>query len=140
MRLSFHGSRGLSDERVQILILEAIDKYQPNGIVTHAEPDGVCGLARRIAKELAIPLTVHYLNFKYRRGAFEHRSIDVLKDSDRAVFIHDGTSKGTSNEVKLAVKYGIPHDYHVVKPSPHASSVGFEIEEDWGGLFDEEAK
>ena len=100
-------------------------------IVTHAEPEGVCGVVRGVAKELAIPLKLHFLNFKYLRGAFERRSKDVLSDSDVSVFIHDGKSKGTSNEIKLADKMGLVKSVHVLDVSRYESSVGFEIDTDW---------
>ena len=132
MKLSVHGSRTLSDERVKILLMEEIEAHGITGIVTHGEPDGVCRVARDLCREKAIPLTLHFLNFKYLRGAFEHRSIDVLKDSDRAIFIHDGKSKGTSNEVKLAEKLKVPHAYHRIEKTEHQTSVGFEIAQDWG--------
>ena len=94
-KLSVHGSRTLSDERVKIILLEEIERHGVTEIVTHAEPDGVCKVARDLCKEKAITLKLHFLNFKYLRGAFEHRSRDVLNDADRAIFIHDGKSKGT---------------------------------------------
>ena len=131
MRLSVHGSRTLKDERVRILIQEEIQKYGITEIVTHGEPGGVCGVARELCRELALPLKLHYLNFKYLRGAFEHRSKDVLKDSDRAIFIHDGKSKGTANELKLAQKMKIPHTFHELEESEFMVSVGFDITEEW---------
>jgi len=137
MKLTVHGSRTLDDERVQIILLEEIAKYQITEIVTHAEPEGVCGVARRLCKEKAIPLKVHFLNFKYLRGAFEHRSKDVLNDGDRAIFIHDGKSKGTSNEMKLAKKMNIPYSHHELDVTQYKSSVGFEIEGEWGTDFDD---
>jgi hypothetical protein len=133
-KLSFHGSRTLKDERVKIIILEEIKKHQPTTIVTHAEPCGVCEMARNICKEKAIPLKVHFLNFKYLRGAFEHRSKDVLNDSDYSVFIHDGKSKGTENEMKLAKKYNMPYTYYELEPAKHETSVGFDINIDWDKL------
>ena len=132
MKLSVHGSRTLSDERVKILLMEEIKAHGITAIVTHGEPDGVCRVARDLCREKAIPLTLHFLNFKYLRGAFEHRSIDVLKGGDRAIFVHDGKSKGTSNELKLAEKLGIPFTYHELERTEHKTSVGFEITEDWG--------
>jgi hypothetical protein len=132
MKLSVHGSRTLSDERVKILLLEEIETHGITEIVTHAEPDGVCKVARDLCREKAIPLKLHFLNFKYLRGAFEHRSIDVLKDGDRAIFVHDGKSKGTSNELKLARKMGVAYSYHELKPTEYKVSVGFEVTEDWG--------
>ena len=131
MKLSFHGSRTLKDERVRIIILEEIKKHNPDVVVTHAEPEGVCEMARKICREKAIPLKLHFLNFKYLRGAFEHRSKAVLLDSDYAIFIHDGHSKGTSNEQKLADKMGISSTYHVAEITRFKSSVGFEIDKDW---------
>lgn len=140
MRLSVHGSRALKDERVKILLLEEIDKHKVTEIVTHAEPGGVCGVARDLCKEKAIPLKLHFLNFKYRRGAFEHRSKDVLKDAERAIFIHDGMSKGTSNEMKLAKKMNVPYTYHELEKTEYKSSVGFDITEEWEADFDERIK
>ena len=133
-RLSFHGSRTLSDERVKIIILEEIEKYKPTTIVTHAEPGGVCAMVRGLCKEYAIPLKIHFLNFKYLRGAFEHRSKDVLQDSDHSVFIHDGKSKGTSNELKLAKKMNIPNTLHQLEKAKHKESVGFDIDIEWDKL------
>lgn len=132
--LSFHGSRTLKDERVKIIILEEIETHKPTTIVTHAEPGGVCEIARHICKEKAIPLKVHFLNFKYLRGAFHNRSKDVLNDSDFSVFIHDGESKGTLNEMKLAKKFNKSYTYHELKPPKHDKSVGFDIDVDWDKL------
>jgi hypothetical protein len=130
-RLGFHGSRTLKDERVRIIILEEIEKHKPTMIVTHAEPEGVCELVRKIAREKAIPLKLHFLNFKYLRGAFEHRSKDVLADTDYHIFIHDGRSKGTSNELKLAQKMKLDHTVHTLEITRFKSSVGFEIDTEW---------
>lgn len=129
--LSIHGSRTLTDERVKIIILEEIKKHNPTTIVTHAEPGGVCEVARELCREKAIPLKLHFLNFKFLRGAFEHRSKDVIRDSDHSVFIHDGKSKGTMNELKVAKKMGVPHTYYELEPAEYDKSVGFEIEIDW---------
>ena len=133
-KLSVHGSRTLNDERVKIILLEEIERHGVTEIVTHAEPDGVCRVARDLCKEKAIPLKLHFLNFKYLRGAFEHRSRDVLKDADRAIFIHDGKSKGTTNELKLAKKMNIPHIFHELEATKYKHSVGFEIDVDWDKL------
>ena len=132
MKLSVHGSRTLSDERVKILLMEEIEAHGITEIVTHAEPDGVCKVARNLCREKAIPLKLHFLNFKYLRGAFEHRSKDVLKDGDRAIFIHDGKSKGTANELKLAEKMNVAYTYHELEKTNFKNSVGFEITQDWG--------
>ena len=134
-KLSIHGSRSLSDERVKIIILEEIKKHQATTLVTYAEPGGGCEIARSICKEVALPLKLHFLNFRYLRGAFERRSKDAIADSDHCIFIHDGTSKGTLNEMKLAKKMGIPFDHHELAPAEHDKSVGFDIEVDWDQLL-----
>ena len=134
MRLSIHGSRTLKDERVRVLILEAISRHGVTALVTHGEPDGVCGVGRSVAQQIAMPLHLHFLNFKKKRGAWAHRSAAVLKDCDRALFIHDGKSKGTSNELALAVKYDKPHDYHVLPPAKGPSQ-SFEDDSDWAGVL-----
>lgn len=137
MILSVHGSRTLTDERVKIILLEVIAKHGVTQIVTHAEPGGVCEVARNLCREKAIPLKLHFLNFKYLRGAFENRSKAVLRDGDLALFIHDGKSKGTQNELKLCQKWALPYRHHELKPAEHKKSVGFEIDKDWG-LTDQE--
>ena len=132
VKMSVHGSRSLGDERVRIIILEEIEKNKVDLIVTHGEPGGVCEMARQICKEKAIPLLLHFLNFKYLRGAFERRSKAVLEDSDVGLFIHDGESRGTQNEMILAKKMNVRAITHMVKPEEHKKSVGFPIEEEWG--------
>lgn len=134
-KLSIHGSRSLSDERVKIIIMEEIKKHEPTTLVTYAEPGGVCEIARDLCKEIALPLKLHFLNFRYLRGAFEHRSKDAIADSDHCIFIHDGKSKGTLNEMKLAKKMRIPFDHHELPPAEHDKSVGFDIEVDWDQLI-----
>ena len=129
--VSFHGSRTLSDERVKIIVLEEIEKHKPSVVVTHAEPGGVCEVVRTVCKSEAVPLKLHFLNFKYLRGAFERRSKAVLNDSDFGIFIHDGKSKGTSNELKLAKKMKIPYTQHELEPAKFESSIGFDIDQDW---------
>ncbi len=134
IHLSFHGSRTLKDERVKIIILEEIKKHDPTTVVTHGEPGGVCEMTRNICREYAVPLKLHFLNFRYLRGAFEHRSKDVLADSDHAIFIHDGKSIGTTNELKLAKKMGIPYSFHELEPAKHDKSIGFDVQIDWDKL------
>lgn len=129
--LAVQGSRSLNDERVKILILEEIERIQADEIITSAEPDGVCGVARQLAKERAIPLKLHFLNFKFLRGAFEHRSKAILMECDAALFIHDGESKGTANELILAKKMGVPYHYEKIERSEYINSVGFDITTDW---------
>jgi len=130
-KLSIHGSRSLKDERVKIILLEEIEKNNPTTIVTYAEPDGVCKVARDLCKEKAIPLKLHFLNFRFLRGAFEHRSKEAFLDSDFCIFIHDGESKGCSNELILCKKMGLPYRYYKIEKAIYKNSVGFEVEKDW---------
>ena len=137
MRLSVSGSRVLRDERVKILLLEEIEKEGATRIVTHAEPGGVCLIARSLCKEIGMPITIHHLNYKYGRGAFYHRTLGVFYDTDYAVFIHDGKSIGTKNEYEMAQKMGVPHSYHILEPTAFNTSVAFDIEVDWKDLTDD---
>ena len=138
-RLSISGSRSLKDERVRILILEQIEKHKVTRITTHAEPGGVCEIARILCKENAIPLTLHYLDFKKLRGAFYHRSLAVFYDTDIALFIHDGISKGCQNEYELAKKMNIPSEYFILEKAKYETSTGFDVEEnEWLGIDDVE--
>jgi len=116
IKLAFFGSRTLSDNRAKILMYEAIELHKPEEIVTAGEPDGICRLAQEVARELAIPLKLFFLNFKYLRGAFEHRSSDVIKYADHVVLIHDGVSKGTSNELTQCKKMNREYTYLTLEP------------------------
>lgn len=115
-RLAFCGSRACNDQRTVDLIYQAIEMHQPEMIITHGEPEGVCTLAQKAAREQGLPLKVHFLQLKRAAGKFHHRSVAVFNDCDYCVFIHDGVSTGCSNELKLAKKMGIPYEYHRYQP------------------------
>ena len=138
IRLSVSGSRILKDERVKILLLEEIKRVGATRITTHAEPGGVCEVARNLCKEKGMPLVLHHLNFKNLRGAFYKRTLAVFYDTDYAIFIHDGISKGTKNEFELAKKMNIPHRYEILEVSKYTSSVGFDIDTEWINMEMEE--
>ena len=131
MKIAIFGSRTLRDERVKIIILEKIKELKATMIITCQEPQGVSEVAQRIAKETGIPLELHFLNFRYLRGAFEHRSKEIVKAADYFITIHDGISKGTANEHKLVLKSGKPYHYEVLENTPYERSVGFNVTEDW---------
>ena len=131
-RLGVFGSRSLSDERVEIYILEALRSGNYSMVVTCQEPRGVSEVAQRVCKKYGYPLELHFLNMRYLRGAFEQRSKEIVKVSDCFLIIHDGTSKGTSNEKKLVEKSGKPYMYEILEPSPFDKSVGFNIDQEWG--------
>jgi hypothetical protein len=112
MRLGVFGSRTLEDDRVKDILISTVEELKADMIVTGGETGGVCDVARKLCQERSIPLLLHFLNFRYMGGAYDHRSKKVLKDSDFVVFIHDGKSKGTANELKLTEKVGKPYKYY----------------------------
>lgn len=117
MNLAFFGSRTLTGSVVKNVIITAVHDLKADVIVTAGEPSGVCEAAREIAKELSIPLKLHFLKSKERAaGKYHWRSVAVLRDCQHCVFIHDGKSVGTKNEMKLAKKMGVPYSYLVRKP------------------------
>jgi len=132
------GSRTLKDERVKIILLEMLEKYEPSEIVTVQEPAGVCEVAQKVAKETATPLHLFFLNFRYLRGAFERRSKEAIKYADHFIIIHDGQSKGTENEKKLVEKSGKSFEYIVLEPTKQQKSVGFNITDSWDTAEDSE--
>lgn len=117
MKLAVFGSRTLKDERVKMLIYDAIEEHGADTIVTTQEPLGVCTVAQQVAKELSLVLELHFLNFRYRRGAYEHRSDDVIKAADFVLLIHDGVSKGTKNELERVKHFKKPYRYEVLEPT-----------------------
>jgi len=125
------GSRSLKDERCKIILLEAIEKWKPDYISTCQEPQGVSEVAQRVAKDMGIPLILHFLNFRYLRGAFEHRAKEIIRESTHFVIIHDGISKGTANEYKMVKKIGKPYIYEMLENTPYERSVGFNIKQEW---------
>jgi hypothetical protein len=113
MKLGVFGSRTISDSRGKMEIAEFLLKNpEYDTIVTTQEPKGVCELAQIYAKENSLVLELHFLNInKYARRAFEHRSDNVIKSADFIILIHDGESKGTSNELERVKKFNKPFQY-----------------------------
>ena len=132
-RLGVFGSRSIRDERVEILIMEAMRKGGFSIIVTCQEPQGVSEVAQRVGKKYGYPLELHFLNMRYLRGAFEQRSKEIVKICDEFIIIHDGESKGTANEKKLVEKSGKPFQYELLDVSEYDRSVGFNVDKEWGG-------
>jgi hypothetical protein len=130
--LGIFGSRTLYDERVEITILEKINSGGFTGVATCQEPQGVSEVAQKVCKKFGFPLTLHFLNMRYLRGAFEQRSKEIVKTCDEFLIIHDGVSRGTANEKVLVEKSEKPFDYIVLEKSKHSRSVGFNIEKEWG--------
>jgi hypothetical protein len=112
MKLAIFGSRTLCDKRVEETIQKYIDELQPNVIITSGETSGVNEIARAKARENKITLTLEFANNKkYAQGKYEKRSIAILKQADMALFIHDGNSKGTRNELIVCKKMNVPFTY-----------------------------
>ena len=118
--LSFSGSRTLDYDKVRDLIVKEIKKHNPKIVITHGEPAGVCQLVQEECKKLGVPLLLFFIEKKYGRGIYHVRTIKLMKMSNYAIFIHDGESKGTNNELEVAKKFKIPYTYHRI-----------EIDEDW---------
>jgi hypothetical protein len=116
VKLAVFGSRTIRDNRAEIEITDFINNNPGyDTIVTTQEPKGVCSVAQAYAKKTSMVLELHFLNIsKYARGAFEHRSDDVIKASDFVLLIHDGESKGTSNELERTKKFSKPYKYVVL--------------------------
>lgn len=114
-KVGIFGSRSLSDKRVNKIIERELDKLNATAIITTAEPKGVCQVAQKVAKEYAYPLNLHFINPQYLAGAFEQRCKEVIEASDFIIFIHDGKSKGTINELNLYKKTGKPYHYEVLE-------------------------
>ena len=124
MRLAIFGSRTLCGRAVREAVASKVNEHKATHIVTAGEPDGVCHEARTVAREMSLPLTVHHLQPKERAaGKYHWRSVAVLSDCDFCQFFHDGKSKGTANEIKIAVKRGVPFDVVLLKPSVDADAM-----------------
>jgi hypothetical protein len=117
--LGVFGSRSLKGKKVKELILEQIEIIKPAFVVVPIgrameyfhEPAGVTFEAKAMAIEMGIPLKVFPLEFKYKAGAFDHRSKKIIAESDLFLIIHDGQSHGTKNELELVKKTGKPFIY-----------------------------
>ena len=132
MKLAIFGSRTLSDERVEELIQERIDDLKPDEIITSGETSGVNEIARNKARENKITLVLVWAdNIKFARGKYEHRSLEILKRCDHALFIHDGQSKGTANELKICHKMNVSLDYFQLDINDEADLSWDELDTDW---------
>lgn len=127
MRLLIFGSRDINTDLAQQILEEQLDRLQPSHIVTAGEPEGVCAVARRLAQERSIPLVLHFKHRKRLAGQYHHRSIAALKDCDQAIFIHNGSSQGTTNEIALAVKMKIEHQ--VILTDKAANGYGWTVDD-----------
>jgi hypothetical protein len=134
MKLAVFGSRSLVGKSVRAAIETALDANGATAVVTAGEPQGVCHEARTVAQERSLPLTLHWLQPKERAaGKYHWRSVAVLSDCDRCLFLHDGKSAGTRNEIKIAVKRGVAHEVVVMTPAVTTEDIADAIKRLKGG-------
>lgn len=111
--LAFQGSRSLKGVEVWEIIDAEVKKHNPDYIVTSGETAGVCEITRDYCRKNGIPLKLHFFNRKkYGRGIYHHRSMAIMTECTFCVFIHDGFSKGTKNEMVIAKKLKRENTYH----------------------------
>jgi len=112
--LGFFGSRTLKGEDVEEIIEKEIQKRKPTSIVTALEPGGVCASVFKTLrkKRYGIPVIAWSLDEKRCQGMYDARSRKVLNICNHMVFIHDGTSKGTLNEMAIAKKLKVSYSYY----------------------------
>ncbi len=120
MKLTFFGTRTLIDNRILKIIEKQINLLNPDIIITAGDAKGVCAMSILMAKKYSIPTKLYWLNRKkYGRGMYDRRSKEILKDSDFVIFIHDGKSKGTKNEIELAKMMKIKYKYFKIKENEY---------------------
>ena len=139
MKLAFFGSRSLKMRKKEVLKITEMEikKHNPEVVITSGAPSGVCRLVRDYCINNGITLKLYNLDFiRYNRGAFQHRSISTIEDSDYVILIHDGKSKGTKNEFDLVRRFGKLYTYHLIKIQKE--NTGVDIDQfDIGNNLDE---
>lgn len=114
--IGIFGSRSLNDDRVNSIIADYIERNHPDAVATAGEPVGVCQAAREYCRDNAIPLLLFHIDTQRAGGMYHHRSLSLLNRVESMLFIHDGISKGTSNEIKQCEELGIPYSYFTLAP------------------------
>ena len=117
-KLAVFGSRSVETIVCGEYILNFCVDFNPTEIITSAESGGVCETAREIAKICFIPLKVFFADTRRNAGKYHHRSVSVLTECDFCLFVHDGKSKGTLNEIEVCKKLKKPFKYVVIEPEP----------------------
>lgn len=114
-RISYHGSRGITKSQIRDIFMDVMKRHRVETVVTHGEAGGACEAVRSLAMDEGLHLELHHLQKWRCAGAFHWRSTAVLENSEKAIFFHDGKSKGTANELKLARKMGVAYEYYLLK-------------------------
>ena len=127
--LAVFGSRSLTGDAVEKIIRSAIDKHRPAFVLTAGEPEGVCAVARSVCRATVTPLMLHFLDTRRCAGKYHWRSVAILKQASTAVFIHDGHSHRTRNEMKLAKAMNVPIEYHELAADAITDDDGCTVED-----------
>lgn len=110
--ISIMGSRTLTSEQCVPVLKDVMEELNPRRIVIPAEPAGACAVARKFAIDTHTETLLICKQVHRAAGQYEARTAIVLAESDCCVFLHDGISKGTRNEVEMCIELGIPYIYY----------------------------
>jgi hypothetical protein len=137
-KVGVFGSRSLFSERVRLEIYDFLKKRSYiTTIVTSQEPRGVSEVAQRVARDMVLPLELHFINPYRCQGAFHHRAKSIINSADEFLLIHDGVSSGTANELELVKKSKKPFKYIVLERSnDYEYSTQFNIADHWNKKHD----
>lgn len=114
--MGIFGSRSLNDDRVNTIIADCLEREKPDAVATAGEPAGVCQVAREYCQSHAIPLLLFHIDVNRAGGMYHHRSLALLQRVESMLFVHDGVSKGTLNELKQCEELGIEYSYFTLAP------------------------
>lgn len=113
---------------------KTIKQLEITRIITSGETSGVCEVARKYAENNKLDLLVKFANNeKYAAGKYEHRCVSILQESEFVLFIHDGVSKGTQNEIKMAKKMGKTIFYNKIDLLDE-DEYSFNLDINWNGI------
>ncbi len=106
IKLLIFGSRDINKDQAYFQINEFVTAMgtPPHSIITAGEPEGACEMARRYAQENGHTLTLFFKQLNRAQGMYHWRSVMALNECDEVLFLYNGTSKGTKNEMDLAAK------------------------------------
>lgn len=110
--ISIMGSRGLTNKQCVDALKEVMTELNPRRLVIPAEPKGACAAGRKFAIDTQTESLLVCKQVQRAGGMYEARTKLVLEESDCCVFLHDGTSKGTRNEIEMCIELGIPYIYY----------------------------
>ena len=125
------GSRTQDGESVEKEIATFIKSGGYEFIITALNPSGVCEVVKHFVRSCQIGLTLVQVGLDKGRAAGMHeaRSITALKMADHMLAVWDGKSKGTSGEIRMAKKMGVPCTVKIMAPAKKkkAASLVFEL-------------